>query len=168
MRSEKQLLLDDFRERIENSHGFILTRYQNMDANLASEFRAFLYHRDADFEVVRKLVFLKSLEDFSSIDTSLLDGHLAVIFARNDLLAVAKDLFQFREKHEELLEVVLARSEGKVYSAKQVEWFSKLPSKQGMRAEFLGVLEAVALQNVMVMEALLRAICFCLEQQSTK
>ena len=62
MRPEKQLLLDDIKEKINHSKGFVLTRYSKMDPNLASQFRTALHQTGGDFEVIRKRILLKAAE----------------------------------------------------------------------------------------------------------
>ena len=51
-------------------------------------------------------------------------------------------------------------------SASDVEQISKLPSKEEMRAQFLGTLEAPLSQTLGVIEALLTTVMHCLENKS--
>lgn len=167
MRPEKQLLLDDIKERMTQAKGFLLARYSKMDPNLASQFRMSLHEAGGDFEVIRKRILLKAAEAAGqTLDRGLLDGHIGVIFADQDLFQTTKTVFKFKTENEDVLEVIGARFEGKLYSAKDVEELSKLPSKAEMQAQFLGLLEAVPSQLLAVFDALLASVGFCLDNKS--
>jgi large subunit ribosomal protein L10 len=167
MRAEKQLLLDDIKEKINHSKGFLLTRYSKMDPNLASQFRIALHQTGGDFEVIRKRILLKAAEAAGcTIDRALLDGHIGVIFADDDLFQTTKTVFKFKSENEEVLDIIGGRFEGKLYSAKDMEAISKLPSKPEMQAQLLGILEAVPSQLLAVIDALLTSVGFCLDNKN--
>jgi large subunit ribosomal protein L10 len=167
MRPEKQLLLDDIKGRMTHAKGFLLTRYSKMDPNLASQFRTALHQSGGDFEVIRKRILLKAAEAAGqTLDRGLLDGHIGVIFADQDVFQTTKAVFKFKSEHEEVLDVIGARFEGKLYSAKDVEELSKLPSKAEMQAQFLGLLEAVPSQLLAVFDALLTSVGFALDNKN--
>jgi large subunit ribosomal protein L10 len=166
MRPEKQLLLDDIKGKINHAKGFLLARYSKMNPNLASQFRIALQQTGGDFEIIRKTILLKAAEAAGcSIDRALLDGHIGVIFADEDLFQTAKTVFKFKGENESVLEVIGGRFEGKLYSAKDVEALSKLPSKPEMQAQLLGTLEAVPSQLLAVIDALLTSVGLCLENK---
>jgi large subunit ribosomal protein L10 len=167
MRPEKQLLLDDIKDKINQSKAFFLTRYSKMDPNLASKFRFSLHKAGGDFEVIRKRILMKAADAAGcSLDPALLEGHIGIIFADQDPLQTAKAVFKFKGEHEEVLEVIVGRFEGAIYSAKDIETLSKLPSKEEMRSQFLGLLEAVPSQLLAVFDALLTSVGYVLDNKS--
>ncbi len=169
MRQEKQLLLDDIRDKISGSNGFLLTRYGKMNPNQASQFRFDLMKSGGDFEVIRKTILMKAAEAAGlKLDRALLDGHIGVVFTTQDLLETAKTVFKFKEANEDLLEVIGGRFEGQLYSAKDVEALSKLPSKPEMKAQLLGLFEAVPSQLLAVFDALLTGPLHAIDNKTTK
>ena len=169
MRQEKQLLLDDIRDKISGSNGFLLTRYGKMNPNQASQFRFDLMKSGGDFEVIRKTILMKAAEAAGlKLDRALLDGHIGVVFTTQDLLETAKTVFKFKEANEDLLEVIGGRFEGQLYSAKDVEALSKLPSKPEMQAQLLGLFEAVPSQLLAVFDALLTGPLHAIDNKTTK
>lgn len=169
MRQEKQLLLDDIRDKITESNGFILTRYGKMNPNLASQFRFDLMKSGGDFEVIRKTILMKAAEAAGlKLDRAMLEGHIGVVFTSKDLLETAKTVFKFKEANEDLLEVIGGRFEGQLYSAKDVEALSKLPTKPEMQAQLLGLLEAVPSQLLAVLDALLSSVAHALDNKTNK
>lgn len=167
MRAEKQFLLDEIKDKIQQSDAFFITRYGAINPNLASQFRMALVQAGGEFEVVRKRILIKAAESAGvSIDASQLEGHIGVVFATEEPLQTAKLVFKFQSENEGLLQVVAGRFEGQMYLGSEVEQLSKLPSKTEMRAQFLGLLEAVPAQTLGVMDALLTSLVYCLDNKS--
>ncbi|SRR5581483_556271 len=167
MRQEKQLLLDDIKERIVDSKAIVLASYKRLEPNTSAKFRNSLAATGGSLEVVKKRVLVKAAQDAGVVlDPALLQGHIAVVFATQDPVQTTKVVFQFCKENEEVLDVIGGRFEGSVCSAKDVEQISKLPSKDEMRAQFLGTLEAPLSQTLAVIEALLTSVMHCLENKS--
>lgn len=167
MRPDKQLLLDEIKQKIDGSKAFVLTRYGRLDPNTAAHFRQTIGKSGGSFEVVRKRVFIKAAQAAGvSLDNKILEGHIGVVFAESDPVSTTKAFFQFSNENQDLFHVLGGQFDGQICSAKDVEQISKLPSQQEMRAQFLGTLEAPLSQTLAVMEALLTSVMYCLENKS--
>jgi large subunit ribosomal protein L10 len=154
MRPEKQLLLDEIKQKIDQSTALVLTRYQKMNPNQASDFRMRLAKAGGNFAVVRKRILLKAAATSGvTLDLNALEGHIGVVFAMQDPIPVTKGIYDFAKENEEMLEVLGGRFEGKECSAKDFELISKLPTQDGMRAQLLGLFEAPMALTLSVMEA---------------
>ncbi|MES2345338.1 MAG: 50S ribosomal protein L10 [Chlamydiota bacterium] len=167
MRPEKQFLLDEVKEKIENSQALVFAKYQGLDPNLTSTFRFLLNDKGGSYKVVRKRILLKAAQSCGfSIEASALEGHIGVIFVEQDPVDVTKAVCQFQAENKEKFEVIGGRFEGRICSAKDVEEISKLPSKDEMRSQFLATLEAPMSQTLAVMEAVLTSVIYCLDNKS--
>jgi large subunit ribosomal protein L10 len=166
MRQEKQLLLDEVREQIDRYNAFLIVRYQKLKANAANSFRGEIAKHGGDFEVVRKRLLLKAADAAGvSLDVSSLQGHIGLVFGGEDPMGMTKALFRFSEDNDKAIEVLGGRFDGQLYSGAQVENLSKLPDKDGMRAQLLSVLEAPLAQTLGVMDALLTSVIHCLKNK---
>lgn len=167
MRSEKQFLLDEIREKIDGSKALVLTSYQRLNPNMAADFRFIVAKSGGSFEVVRKRILLKAAEASGlKLDPSILIGHIGVVFAEQDPVQTTKVLYKYSKDNEEVFKVLGGRFEGQICSAKDIDQISKLPSKDEMRAQFLGTLEAPMAQTLAVIESLLTSVVYCLENKS--
>lgn len=167
MRQEKQLLLDEIKEKLTQSNDFIITRYQLLKANSANALRNEIAKLGGDFEVVRKRVFIKAAESYGiQLTKDALQGHIGIVFPGEDAIEATKALFQFGKENEKAIEVLGARLDGRLYPAADVEALSKLPGKDQMRAELLGLFEAPMSQTLAVFEALLTSVIYCLDNKS--
>ncbi|MDN3506611.1 MAG: 50S ribosomal protein L10 [Simkaniaceae bacterium] len=167
MRKEKQLLLDDIKEQLDESNAFILTRYNNLTPDLSAEFRDSLRKSGGSYAVVKKRVLLKAAEVGGvTLDPSMLEGHIGVVFASEDPITTTKALFDFAKGREDTLEVLAGQFEGRLCKAEDVKAISQLPTQDEMRAQFIGLLEAPMTQTLSVMEALLTGVMHCMENKS--
>lgn len=167
MRPEKQLLLDEIKDKIAHSKALVFTSYKRLEPNVASSFRINLAKTGGSLEVVKKRILIKAAQVAGiELDPALLQGHIAVIFAAQDPIQTTKAVYQFSQENEEILEVIGGRFEGAFCSAQDVEQISKLPSKEEMRAQLLGTLEAPLSQTLSVMDALLTSILHCMDNKS--
>ena len=166
MRPEKQLLLDEMKERVDSPYGIVLTSYEKMDANLTANFRTNIVKLGGSFLAVRKRVFFKAAKEagFELEDVGL-DGHLGVFVTGENIVAATKALCEFKDDNKGTLNILGGRYEGKACTADEIIKISKLPTHDEMRAQFLGLLEAPMANVLSVMEALLTSVPYCLENK---
>jgi large subunit ribosomal protein L10 len=168
MRPEKSLLLNEIKEKIDNSKAIVLASYKKMSPNLSADFRTNIAKTGGSFEIVKKRMLMKAAEKAGfSLDRSGLQGHIGVIFAEQDPVQTAKYVYKFRKDNEEIFEVIGGRFEGQICSAKDVELISQLPGQDEMRAQLLGLFEAPMSQTLAVVEALLCSVVYCLENKAS-
>ena len=154
MRKEKQLLLDEMKEKLDSAKAVIVARYKALEPNLSWSLRDQLAKVGGQLEVVRKRVFVKAAAQSGiKIDEALLQGHVGVVFVdQPDSLPSAKVLFAFSEENAKILEVLCGQVDGTMMSGADVETLSKLPGINEMRAEVIGLLIAPMAQMLSVLE----------------
>src|SRR5689334_22137973 len=167
MRAEKQLLLDEIQEKIGQANALVLTSYQKLEPNTAASFRNDLRKQGGGVGIIRKRILAKAAKASGfELDLDALQGHIAVIFISGDPVGTTKSIFQFAKENEGILTVLGGRFDGKLCTAADVEAISELPSRDELRAQFLGLLEAPMSQTLASIEALLTSVLYCLENKS--
>lgn len=167
MKQEKQLLLDEVEGHLKKHPAFVIIKYQGLTANKANAFRRELSKLGGNIEVMRKRLLIKAAAASGiQIDFDALPGHIGIVLAGHEPFEVTKAVFKFSQENEKAVEVIGGRFEGKLYNGEQVKALSTLPSKDEMRAQFLGTLEAPMAQTLAVMNALLTSVVFCLDNKS--
>ncbi len=166
MRKEKQLHLDSVKDQI-NQHGsFVLMSYMKVTANQFTDFRRDVAKTGGSVEVLpKRLLMIAAKESGVELDLNALTGHIGVVFTGEDPLTTAKAVYEFRKGNEENLSVVAGHIDGALLYAEEMEKLSKLPGKQEMRAQLLGVLQAPLSQTVSVMNALVTSVIYCLDNK---
>ena len=168
MRKEKNLLLNEIKQKIDASTAMIVTRYERLKPNTSWQFRDLLAKSGSLFEVVRKSVFLKAVEQAGiAIDESLLKGHVGIVFVNQpDAMAPAKAVYKFSEENGQILEVLCGQIEGKIISGTDIETLSKLPGMDEMRATMLALFISPMSQMLSLLEAVMAEPLSILEQKS--
>ena len=64
------------------------------------------------------------------------------------------------------MNVLTGYMDGKLYNAEEVKTLSELPSKDELRAQFVGLLEAPMGQTLGVFDALLTSVIHCLNNKA--
>lgn len=166
MRHEKQLLLEEIKEQIDRYDSFVIMRYLSLSANLANQFRREIAKAGGNVEIVRKRVLIKAaMAAGVQLDHDALLGHVGLVFAGNDPLEMTKTVIKFSQDNEKVVQVIGGRIDKQLYSAEDMDKLSKLPNKDGMRAQLLSVLEAPMSQTLAVMDAVLSSVVYCLDNK---
>lgn len=169
MKQEKQLLLDEIKDQIAGSRSFVITEYQKLSAAKACEFRREMAKLGANFEVVRKRLFLKAAQTADIIiDANTISGHIGIVFLQNDPIEAAKAILRYSNDNEKVFVLKGARVEGKLINDAEVAELSTLPGKEQMRAQFLGLLEAPMAQTLSVIEQILSSVVYCLDNKAAE
>lgn len=155
MRAEKKILLDEIKEKINESTALIVTRYEKLPPNGSWSLRDQLGKLGCEYEVVRKRVFLKAAElSGVKIDEALLLGHIGVAFVpESEAVASAKVLLKYSEDNLQAIQFLVGKFEGKVIPGSDVETLARLPGINEMRAQFIALLVAPMSQLLSVFEA---------------
>jgi len=99
------------------------------------------------------------------LDVDSLEGHIGIVLSGHDPLDTAKYVYKFSQDNDKVLEVIGGRFEGQLYNAAEMETLAKLPSKDEMRAQLLGVLQAPMSETLAVMDALVSSVVYCLDNK---
>ncbi len=168
MRAEKNLLLEEIKEKIDSSTALIVARYDRMPPNLSWEFRDKLAKSGGSFEIVRKRVLLKAAEKSGlKLDESLLKGHIGVIFVQQpDASPSAKLVYKFSGDNQNILDVVCGQIEGVMYGGDEVEQLSKLPGIEEMRSQMIALFISPMTQTLAVFEAVMAEPLSVIDQKS--
>jgi len=169
MKQEKQLLLDDIRQKMDDTHGLVITSYDKMDANLTADFRSKLYEIGGTYHVIKKRVVVKAAEQLGlKLDLNELKGHVGVFCTGEKFIEATKAFYEFKSSNDEKLTIICGQYDKKLCSANDVLQISKLPTQDEMRAQFLGLLTAPMADTLGTMQALLTSVVYCLENKTQK
>lgn len=168
MRKEKELLLNEIKDKIDASTSMLVTSYSKLEPNQSWQLREELNKSGSVLEVVRKRVFLKAAEKSGlKIDESLLAGHIGVVFVTQpDAMPTAKAVFKFSGENANILQIVCGQIDGKIMPGAEIEVLSKLPGLDEMRAMFLGLLTSPMSHMLSVMEAAIAGPLSVIEKKS--
>lgn len=166
MRQEKEFLLDEIADQIRDFNSFVIMSYLGLEANRTNAFRRSIRKIGGQVEMVPKRMLVKAAEKAGiRLDLNQLTGHIGVVFTGKDPMETTKAVFEFSKTTGEKAQVIGGRIDGETHTAQSMEALSKLPGKDEMRAQFLGLLEAPMAETLAVMDALVASVVYCLDNK---
>jgi large subunit ribosomal protein L10 len=139
-RDEKAAVIDEVAERIGDSQAIFAVDYRGLSVKQAVELRQQLTEAGAHFQVVKNRLTIRAADKAGAEDLkAFLEGPTALTFVQGDAAVAAKAIATFRRTNG-LLEWKGGTLDGEVLSVDQLESIAKLPSRDVLHGQFVGVL----------------------------
>ncbi|HEX2097149.1 MAG TPA: 50S ribosomal protein L10 [Solirubrobacterales bacterium] len=139
-RDDKAAVIDQVAEQIQESQAIFAVDYRGITVSQAAELRARLREADATLRVVKNTLTERAADKAGAEALKgFLDGPTAFTFVRGDAAVAAKALAAFRKEHE-LLDFKGGTMDGGAVSADDILAISKLPSRDALHGQLVGVL----------------------------
>ena len=144
MRPEKESMMSELRETVDDSVFVILTDFGGMNMQQNNDLRTKLREHDAQLKVVKNRM-LGVLADEIGIGELKegLTGPTGMITGSGDVSAVVKTLKDFVKEHE-IATLKVGALDGAFLSAADIERLANLPSKEELLGKIVGSINAPA------------------------
>ena len=155
MRQEKIQIGNDIAAMLTSSDFVYFVSYKGLSTAEMNKFRDKLYAAGANCHVLKNRVVRKvaELNGLDALANSKITGDTAVVIGNGDASAVAKVITEFIASTKEVLAPKCGYFEGAMLSAAEIKAIADLPSKDALRAQLLGLLNAVPTGLVRVLSA---------------
>ena len=135
--------LASLRESLQGRQNFFLVDYQGLTSEGLGALRKELRHSGAKLVVAKNTLINLALKDGGFDFANLLKGPSALVLVQDDPVAAAKVLSEFAKKNDKGIPNAKGGVlDGAKIDAKQLQTVANLPSKDVLRAELVGVLQA--------------------------
>ncbi len=139
-RDENAAVIDQVADQIQESQAVFALDYRGITVSQAAELRAKLREADASLRIVKNTLTELAADKAGAEDLkAFLDGPTAFTFVRGDAAMAAKALAAFRKEYE-LLEFKGGRMDGAAVTSDEILAISKLPSRDALNQQLVGVL----------------------------
>jgi large subunit ribosomal protein L10 len=150
----KAATIEQTKAKYDRSVGVIFTEYRGLKVKELQNLRRSLREKGGEIQVVKNTLFrIAAGDDVAKIPEELSSGPTAVAFLYENETDCAKALFDFEKTNKNLV-IKGGLIGGKVFDQKQIESFSKLPPRDVLIAQVIGVIAAPLSNLVGVIEAL--------------
>ena len=155
MRQEKIQIGNDIAALLTSSDFVYFVSYKGLSTAEMNKFRDKLYAAGANCHVLKNRVVRKVAEinGLEALANTKITGDTAVVVGNGDASAVAKVITEFTASTQEVLAPKCGYFEGAMLSAAEIKAIADLPSKDALRAQLLGLLNAVPTGLVRVLSA---------------
>ncbi|MFZ5776474.1 MAG: 50S ribosomal protein L10 [Thermodesulfobacteriota bacterium] len=162
-RDEKVAVVEELSSKLANAKLAVVSDYRGLTVPVISQLRRELKQQNAEIRVAKNTLMRIAIKGtpFEPLDPYL-EGTTAVTLASEDPVAPAKVLVDFIKANPKL-EIKKAVLDGKLLSADDLTALSKLPGKNELRAQLLGVLLAVPTSFVRVLSAVPQKALYALQ-----
>lgn len=143
-RADKAQEIASLSEKFGRAKAAFLVDFKGMSVEQVTTLRKKLVPVSAEMKVVRNTLAIRALMDHPNSEAAIKDGFVgnnAVVFAYEDASASAKALADFA-KDVESLQLKIGVMEGKKLDTNGIKALANLPSKEVLRAQLLGTLQA--------------------------
>lgn len=142
-RKEKEAMVDQYREWVNNSNAFFIVSYQNMGMSDVDTARRELREVNGEIHVVKNRLFRLVMDELNlEYDEGFWQENNMVGFAFSDAPAVAKVLSEMAKTN--IFDIRQGYMDKNVLAAAQVKALADLPSLPVMRGMLLGTVMASA------------------------
>lgn len=163
----RRKMVEELSEKLKGQANLVLVDAKGLTGIQTTELRKSLREDKLKLRLVKNSV---ALHTFKQLGISGFEGQLngmsAVVYGA-DPLAIAKKLVAYREKHQKGA-VKAAYIEGKQISPAQIEALSKLPGRQELLSQLLGVMNAVTVKFVSTLNEIPRKFVGTLQAVADK
>ena len=142
-RAEKEAEVAVLREAFIDAEGLVLTSVKGLTMTEVSDLRRRLQAAGVSYKVVKNTLARKALEgsDLAVLHEDF-KGETAVAWSKDDVISPAKVVMNYKADNEKF-SVKAGYNAGQRLDSKGVEALSKLPSLEELKAQLLGVIQAV-------------------------
>jgi len=139
-REQKAAVIDEVATQIKESEAVFAVDYRGISVPQAAALRERLGEAEATLRVVKNTLTERAVDQAGADGLKeLLEGPTAFTFVRGDAALAAKVIATFRREHQ-LLEFKGGTMDGAALSVDQIEAISKLPSRDVLHGQMVGVL----------------------------
>ena len=138
---QKQLIIDEIKEKIENSNGVVLFDYRGLTDAEIKELKLALRDVDSEYKVYKNTLMQRALNDLNIDISEHLNGPSALAYS-TDQIAPIKVLSNFMKKHKAVtLKVGLVDNE--ITSSEKLQELATIPSREGLLTMLAGGMIAI-------------------------
>jgi len=142
-RKEKEAMVEQYRNWIQESNAFFVMSFQNMGMTQVDEAREKLREVNGEIHVVKNRLFRLVMNEMDvDLEQGFWEDNNMVAFAYSDAPSIAKVMSEISKTN--VFEIRLGYMDEKVLPAQQVKALAELPTMPVMRGIMLGTIMASA------------------------
>lgn len=150
---EKQEVVVELRERLGGARAFYLTDFTGLSVKRVTELRRRLRNAGVEYVVVKNTLAQRALEGLDLPDVArFFTGPTGVAITGQDVIAAAKVLDDFARENDNRPAIKAGVVEHRAVSGSEVARLAKLPPREQLLAELVGLLQAPLAQMLFMLQ----------------
>ena len=158
-RSEKETFVREFRNRLERAPVVYLTDFTGLDVKSMTTLRQRLAEAGAEYMVVKNRLAKLALADLDFPDLAeWLTGPTGVVISDEGAVEPAKAIADFAEEHDDRPVFKIGVLERDLLEPEKIQRLAKLPPRDQLLAELVGLMESPMVALASALEAKLQEV----------
>ena len=138
----KQLVINEIKERVENSKSIVLFDYRGITDSEAKELRIKLRESNSDYKVYKNTLMSRAFDDLKIDIKDSLVGPSAFAYG-DDQVAAIKILTDFAKEHPALV-LKVGIVDGEIADKAKLAEYATIPSREGLLTMLAGGMMGIA------------------------
>jgi large subunit ribosomal protein L10 len=139
-RDQKAAVVEQVAAELESAEAVFAVDYRGLSVTQAAELRGRLRDADASLRIVKNTLTVRAADQAGAESLKeLLEGPTALTFVRGDVALAAKAISTFRRENE-IPQFKGGTMGGEAVSVEQIESIARLPARDVLQGQFVGVL----------------------------
>ena len=139
---QKQVVIDEVKDRIQNSNKIVLFDYRGLTDAESKELRIKLRESNSDYKVYKNTLMARAFNDLGIDFNEALKGPSAFAYG-DDQVAPVKTLFEFAKDHPALI-LKVGIVDGDIVDKAKLAEFATIPSRDGLLTMLAGGMIGIA------------------------
>ena len=163
-KEQKAAVIDRVAEQIQQATSIFAIDYRGISVKQAAELREALGDAETRFQIVKNRLTARAADKAGTEDLKeLLEGPTAFAFVHGDAAIAAKALATFRRQNG-VLEFKGGTMDGETLTVEQIESIARLPAKDILHGQFVGVLASPLTTLVRGLASMISGLAVQLQQ----
>jgi len=168
-RDQKDKIVTELSKLLEKKKSAVITDFTGITAEKMAGLRRKLHEANCEYTVIKKTLLDIALEeaDQPEIDSTQLEGQIAIAISPDDEVKPAKIIYDFAEEND--LDMILnGIVEDEEKGKEQMVKLAQLPSKDQLQAQLVGSLKSPLAGLNNALSGNLRRLCMTLKAKAEK
>lgn len=153
-KKKKVALVDDLSGSLSGILSLVFVKFNRLTVKDSNELRRSLQKDQVSYRVAKKTLLARALESKKYEGTlPSLEGEIAVAFG-NDLLAPARQMYEFQKTHKDMVEIVGGVFEGVYKTKEEMLAIATIPPLATLRGMFVNIINSPIARFAVVLNAI--------------
>lgn len=168
-RQEKEQVIASLKQEFATSQAAFLVAYQGLDVVEMSDLRHALRQKGGSCKVAKVTLMRRGIEEVPSAKQlePFVKEQVALVFAHDEPVSIAKVLYDFSKDHEKL-QLVAGCLESQLLDKKAISTLATLPSKEVLLGQVCGLVQAPASGIAHSINAIMRQLMVAITKVAEK
>lgn len=137
-KEKKQAIVKELKEKFDKQKSIVFIDYAGTSVQNLTTLRRNLRETGNELKIAKKTLISRVFKD---VDVSGLEGQVGVVFGYEDETSSSKNVYEFTKTHKSI-KILGGLLEGNFFEASDVIKLAKLPSKDELLGQLVGILNA--------------------------